>query len=292
MTNENKDSISDVLFESAKVEVDPSLEKNSEEVLNADSKNSDETSLNDDPEKLEHKKTKRTHEVFLSVLLVFVVCISVFVAFQYYQLKKGSDEIVRTSIGDIKLNIDTGLETLEQKISNNKNNTEEYYKNLHDLFQDYKDKQTLKHNLLRDEIKKLSNKQRETEGQLSKLILKYNSLNNELSSQKYALKNISLIPASNQKIAPKTEVPKVKQIKPKKIKKNSHKVIKFIDGYSLFSIDVWGAEKIAVFVKGDQAIKARLSEFISGYQIISFDTNKNFISLKKSNVKYLMRVKK
>lgn len=81
----------------------------------------------------------------------------------------------------------------------------------------------------------------------------------------------------------------VKKIKNKKT--NWAKTLYTINGYSLFSIDIFGSEKIAVFTKGLDSQKVRMNESFDGYSINSIKAESGVVYFSKGNKRYSMKVK-
>jgi hypothetical protein len=82
---------------------------------------------------------------------------------------------------------------------------------------------------------------------------------------------------------------KVAVVKNKKT--NYAKTLYTINGFSLFSIDMFGSEKIAVFTKGLESKKVRVSELFNGYSIDSILSDSGVVYFNKNSKRYSMRVK-
>lgn len=81
----------------------------------------------------------------------------------------------------------------------------------------------------------------------------------------------------------------VKKIKPK-TKAPLAKTLYSIDGFTLYSIDMFGDEKIAVFTKDLESKKVRVKELFKGYSINNILMKSGVVYFSKDSKRYSMRV--
>ena len=67
--------------------------------------------------------------------------------------------------------------------------------------------------------------------------------------------------------------------------------LKTIEGYKFFSVDIWGAEKVAVFTKDTAFQKVKEGEFIEGYYVESINAVSGEVELTKDKLKYLVTIR-
>ncbi len=84
----------------------------------------------------------------------------------------------------------------------------------------------------------------------------------------------------------KTKTTSTKQSDPTKIN-----LLKSIEGYQLFSIDIWGSEKFAIFTKGERFEKVKVDELIKGYYIEHIDAPAGEVLLSKNKNRYLVTIR-
>lgn len=240
---------------------------------------------------------KGTNKKIISVLLVLIILsigLAVFSYYKYIEQSKYSEELIRGSIGNIKMDMDVGFETFEKKISGITRKT------LNPLIKDYEDlaKKVSEQGILikeQEEMQKaLSASIAELQKNQESIGLKIDEKNAVLFQQQQLINNLGEQLKSSPQPVKKIVTPTVNKTPQIEAKKEIvfAKTIYSINGYSLFSIEIRGNEEIAVFLNGDDIKKVRLNETFGDYQIKNIQSNAGIIYLSKSGKRYSIGVTK
>lgn len=231
------------------------------------------------------RRSKKTIIKMIIGVFVFLIVTSFFI---YTSTKTTNKENQQTNIAEVRKSFDQALGELELKVVNIKNNEIAQTQNIMQKLQSKVETQTL-------QLKKL----KVTIDQQSKIVTdlssteKFNQqlvdlLSKENDKNKIEIVNLRTnLEALTKHVALNTGKATNKPID----RPNPITTLELVNGFNLFNIDLWGDEKIAVFIKGNKIQKVKNGEKIEGYLITDISMNKAFVSLYKNNQKYAIKVK-
>jgi hypothetical protein len=231
------------------------------------------------------RRSKKTIIKMIIGVFVFLIVTSFFI---YTSTKTTNKENQQTNIAEVRKSFDQALGELELKVVNIKNNEIAQTQTIMQKLQSKVETQTL-------QLKKL----KVTIDQQSKIVTdlssteKFNQqlvdlLSKENDKNKIEIVNLRTnLEALTKHVALNTGKATNKPID----RPNPITTLELVNGFNLFNIDLWGDEKIAVFIKGNKIQKVKNGEKIEGYLITDISMNNAFVSLYKNNQKYAIKVK-
>lgn len=231
------------------------------------------------------RRSKKTIIKMIIGGFVFLIVTSFFI---YTSTKTTNKENQQTNIAEVRKSFDQALGELELKVVNIKNNEIAQTQTIMQKLQSKVETQTL-------QLKKL----KVTIDQQSKIVTdlssteKFNQqlvdlLSKENDKNKIEIVNLRTnLEALTKHVALNTGKATNKPID----RPNPITTLELVNGFNLFNIDLWGDEKIAVFIKGNKIQKVKNGEKIEGYLITDISMNNAFVSLYKNNQKYAIKVK-
>ncbi|MDG1752973.1 MAG: hypothetical protein P8I03_15145 [Thalassotalea sp.] len=257
-----------------------------ESVNQTDKKPSEETTI-----KTEDKKAKKSGYAALIFIIVLIVIGGVaYIAYEKYSLNKQQQETT-IAIEQTRSNIEGNIATLEEKLVDV---VDSQIKPLMNSVEQLK----LALNTLELSLNK--NRANIEQQQLMLTGLSENEkFNSELvnvvskSSQanKESIDSLRMVLGAldqNLKNIEKTNLPSF-SISPNAAQETVD--LKTIEGYKFFSVDIWGAEKVAVFTKDTAFQKVKEGEFIEGYYVESINAVSGEVELTKDKLKYLVTIR-
>ena len=233
------------------------------------------------------KRSKKKIFAIASVSLVLICGVSIFVYFST-SMAASNTEAQETNLSELRKVFDESLGELELKVLNIKEQevaqNNQKIKNLQSQLELYK-KQLSQLEVTSSNQTKIITSLASTEKfnqQLVDLLSKENDKNKvEIGNMRAVLESL------NKKVNSKVGKGNGNAAK----KQEAIITLETVSGFTLFSIDLWGDEKIAVFTKDNKIEKVKVGEKIEGYLVTGVFLNRGFVSLYKNNRKYAIKVK-